>query len=148
MVNVLQSNSEKKAEGLWKSKCSSKLVASNFHIWKPAGSKFQCSWWSLSIWAFVVIIYFISLPGKMANKVPDPMVIIGAQRMILGAQLSYFRKDMRWASCPNTKVIRKGIRRNLFWMPFLIQNMPWYEELLLAQIIYIFLEDYFVLEGN
>ena len=85
---------------------------------------------------------------KMANKVPDPMIIIVAERMILGTVRLFSEKDMRWASCPNTKVIRKGIRRNLFWMPFLIQNMPWYEELLLAQIIYIFLEDYFVLEGN
>ena len=40
----------------------------------------------------MVIIYFISLPGKMANKVPDPMVIIVAERMILGSQLSYFPK--------------------------------------------------------
>ena len=39
-----------------------------------------------------MIIYFISLPGKMANKVPDPMVIIVAERMILGSQLSYFPK--------------------------------------------------------
>ena len=29
---------------------------------------------------------------KMANKVPDPMVIIVAERMILGSQLSYFPK--------------------------------------------------------
>ena len=64
---------------------------------------------------------------KMANKVSDPMVILGAQRMILGAEL--FSKRHEMGQLPKYQRSKRRHQKKL-------QNMPWYEELLLAQIIY------------
>ena len=109
MVNVLRSNSEKKLKVYER--------ANALANWLPPTFRFENQLVASSnlVDDLCLFDHIFDLTArtsrKMANKVPDPMVILGAQRMILGAEF-FFRKD----SCPNTKVIREGIRRKQLFL--------------------------------